>query len=176
MTPAARQQFADKSIGEARRNIILKQRRGRMGIRHKHACSRGVPREHATHRESMPPTMKKATMAMKKSKRGSKDGVRERIHAPAVHAPAGDSSAQLIDARIKEPSDWRRETLARVRLLIKFGQRLLLLLESSDIRLELFDGLPLGFELLPLGLHLVKGLGVCFERMPFEGREDAEDR
>ena len=31
----------------------------------------------------------------------------------------GDSPAQLIDARIKELSDWRGETLARVRALIK---------------------------------------------------------
>ena len=31
----------------------------------------------------------------------------------------GDSPSQLIDARIKELSDWRGETLARVRLLIK---------------------------------------------------------
>jgi hypothetical protein len=30
----------------------------------------------------------------------------------------GDSPAQLIDARIKELSDWRGETLARVRILI----------------------------------------------------------
>ncbi|CAN7481645.1 DUF1801 domain-containing protein [Pararhizobium sp. LjRoot235] len=31
----------------------------------------------------------------------------------------GDSPSQLIDARIKELSDWRGETLARVRSLIK---------------------------------------------------------
>lgn len=31
----------------------------------------------------------------------------------------GDSPSQLIDARIKELSDWRGETLARVRNLIK---------------------------------------------------------
>jgi hypothetical protein len=31
----------------------------------------------------------------------------------------GDSASQLIDARIKELSDWRGETLARVRTLIK---------------------------------------------------------
>ncbi len=31
----------------------------------------------------------------------------------------GDSPSQLIDARIKELSDWRGETLARVRTLIK---------------------------------------------------------
>jgi hypothetical protein len=31
----------------------------------------------------------------------------------------GDSPAQLIDARISELSDWRGETLARVRTLIK---------------------------------------------------------
>jgi hypothetical protein len=31
----------------------------------------------------------------------------------------GDSPSQLIDARIKELGDWRGETLARVRILIK---------------------------------------------------------
>ena len=31
----------------------------------------------------------------------------------------GDSPSQLIDARIKELSDWRGETLARVRILIQ---------------------------------------------------------
>ncbi len=44
---------------------------------------------------------------MKKAKSGSKE------------AKAGDSPSQLIDARIKELSDWRGETLARVRILIK---------------------------------------------------------
>jgi len=50
--------------------------------------------------------MKKATATMK-SKSGSKE------------AKAGDSPSQLIDARIKELSDWRGETLARIRILIK---------------------------------------------------------
>jgi hypothetical protein len=49
--------------------------------------------------------MKKATPTMKKS--GSKE------------AKEGDSPSQLIDARIKELGDWRGETLARVRSLIK---------------------------------------------------------
>ena len=44
---------------------------------------------------------------MKKTKSGSKGG------------EGGDSPPQLIDARIKELSDWRGETLARVRMLIK---------------------------------------------------------
>ena len=44
---------------------------------------------------------------MKKRKSGSKQG------------KGGDSPSQLIDARIKELSDWRGETLARVRTLIK---------------------------------------------------------
>ena len=44
---------------------------------------------------------------MKKMKSGSKKG------------KGGDSPSQLIDARIKELSDWRGETLARVRILIK---------------------------------------------------------
>jgi hypothetical protein len=34
-------------------------------------------------------------------------------------ATAGDSPSRLIDARIKELGDWRGETLARVRTLIK---------------------------------------------------------
>ena len=50
--------------------------------------------------------MKKATTIMKK-KSSSKEG------------KGGDSPSHLIDARIKEPSDWRGETLARIRILIK---------------------------------------------------------
>jgi hypothetical protein len=42
---------------------------------------------------------------MEKSKSGSEEG--------------GDSPSQLIDARISELDDWRGETLARVRSLIK---------------------------------------------------------
>jgi hypothetical protein len=49
--------------------------------------------------------MKKATTATTKS--GSKEG------------KGGGSPSHLIDARIKELSDWRGETLARVRTLIK---------------------------------------------------------
>ena len=48
---------------------------------------------------------------MKKTKSGLKEG-----------KPA-DSPAQLIDGRIKELSDWRGETLARVRILIKQADR-----------------------------------------------------
>jgi hypothetical protein len=44
---------------------------------------------------------------MKKSKSGSKEG------------NGGDSPSQLIDARVKELGDWRGETLARVRRLIR---------------------------------------------------------
>src|SRR6266498_4261126 len=51
--------------------------------------------------------MKKATTTKKKRKSGSKEG------------KGGDSPSQLIDARIKELGDWRGETLARVRHLIK---------------------------------------------------------
>ena len=51
--------------------------------------------------------MKKATPTMKKRTSGSKEG------------EGGDTTSQLIDARIKELSDWRGETLARVRILIK---------------------------------------------------------
>jgi hypothetical protein len=51
--------------------------------------------------------MKKATTTMEKRKSGAKD------------EKGGDSPSRLIDARIKELSDWRGETLARVRILIK---------------------------------------------------------
>src|SRR5256886_11792985 len=51
--------------------------------------------------------MKKATTIMKKTKSGPKE------------AKGADSPSHLIDARIKELSDWRGETLARVRALIK---------------------------------------------------------
>jgi hypothetical protein len=52
-------------------------------------------------------TVKKATPAVTKSKGGSKE------------AKGDDSPARLIDARIKALGDWRGETLARVRKLIK---------------------------------------------------------
>jgi hypothetical protein len=47
--------------------------------------------------------MKKTTTTKQKTKSGS----------------GGDSPSQLIDARIKELGDWRGETLARIRTLIK---------------------------------------------------------
>jgi len=49
--------------------------------------------------------MKKAKPAAKKSS--------------AKEAKGGDSPSRLIDARIKELGDWRGETLARIRTLIK---------------------------------------------------------
>jgi hypothetical protein len=51
--------------------------------------------------------MKKATTPSTQTKTASKEGKR------------GDSPSQLIDARIKKLGDWRGETLARVRALIK---------------------------------------------------------
>jgi hypothetical protein len=51
--------------------------------------------------------MTKATTTMKTSKSGPKERTGE------------DSPSQRIDARIKKLSDWRGETLARVRTLIK---------------------------------------------------------
>ena len=51
--------------------------------------------------------MKKATTTVENRTSGSKEG------------NGGDSPSQLIDARIKALSDWRGETLARVRILIK---------------------------------------------------------
>ncbi|MBI2803509.1 MAG: DUF1801 domain-containing protein [Planctomycetes bacterium] len=50
--------------------------------------------------------MKNATTTMKKTKSGSKDG------------KGGDSPSPRINAKIKE-SDWRGQTLARIRMLIK---------------------------------------------------------
>jgi hypothetical protein len=51
--------------------------------------------------------MKKATTTMKKRKSGSKEGTGE------------ESPSELIEAKIKELDDWRGETLARIRTLIK---------------------------------------------------------
>ncbi len=51
--------------------------------------------------------MRKTTATTKTRKTGSGEGA------------GGDSPAQLIDARINELNDWRGETLARVRVLIK---------------------------------------------------------
>jgi hypothetical protein len=51
--------------------------------------------------------MKKTTTTTKKKTSGSKEGT------------GGDSPSQLIDARIRELSDWRGETLARIRSLIR---------------------------------------------------------
>ena len=51
--------------------------------------------------------MKKATASAKKTRSGSKDD------------KGGASPSRLIDARIKELSDWRGEMLARIRNLMK---------------------------------------------------------
>jgi hypothetical protein len=51
--------------------------------------------------------MKKATTTMKKRKSSPKEG------------KGGDSPSELIDARIKELSDWRGKMLSRLRTLIK---------------------------------------------------------
>jgi hypothetical protein len=61
--------------------------------------------------------MKKATTTMKKSKSGSKEGKGDSPSQPRKHS--GPSAGRLIDARIKELSDWRGEMLARIRVLIK---------------------------------------------------------
>jgi hypothetical protein len=44
--------------------------------------------------------------------------IRKRTSSPK-ESHGGDSPSQLIDARINELDDWRGETLARVRMLIK---------------------------------------------------------
>src|SRR5438552_9883862 len=51
--------------------------------------------------------MKQAKTTMKRTKSGVEEG------------KGADSPAQRIDARIKELNDWRGETLARIRILIK---------------------------------------------------------
>src|SRR5947207_2257268 len=53
------------------------------------------------------PSDGRATTTMTKRKSGSKQ------------RKGADSPSQLIDGRIKELSDWRGETLARIRILIK---------------------------------------------------------
>jgi hypothetical protein len=45
--------------------------------------------------------------------------VAKRTSAKSKKGTGGDSPSRLIDARIKELSDWRGETLARIRTLIK---------------------------------------------------------
>ena len=51
--------------------------------------------------------MKKSTASLKKKTSG------------ATKVKSGDSPSRLIDGRIKELGDWRGETLARIRTLIK---------------------------------------------------------
>jgi hypothetical protein len=55
--------------------------------------------------------MSKPVAPKRTSKTSAKSG--------SMEAKGGGSASQLIDARIKELSDWRGETLARVRSLIK---------------------------------------------------------
>ena len=57
--------------------------------------------------ETLSVVAKRSTTSMQRRGRSSREG------------KAGDAPAQLIDARIKELSDWRGETLARIRILIK---------------------------------------------------------
>jgi hypothetical protein len=61
----------------------------------------------STERTPVESTAKKATTTMEQSKSAAKEG------------EAGASPSQLIDARIRELGDWRGETLARIRALIK---------------------------------------------------------
>jgi hypothetical protein len=60
---------------------------------------------------SKPATETLAVAAKRTSKTSAKSGAKE--------GKGGDSPSRLIDARIKELSDWRGETLARIRILIK---------------------------------------------------------
>lgn len=56
--------------------------------------------------------MKKVANTMKKAKT-------EKATTGTKEAKGGDSPSRMIDARIKELDDWRGETLARVRALIR---------------------------------------------------------
>jgi hypothetical protein len=58
--------------------------------------------------------MKKATTTMKKTTTS-----RQKSASDSKEEKGGNSPSQLIDARIKELSDWRGEMLARIRILIK---------------------------------------------------------
>jgi hypothetical protein len=58
--------------------------------------------------------MKKATTTMKKTTTSG-----QKSTSDSKEEKGGDSPSQLIDARIRELSDWRGEMLARVRILIK---------------------------------------------------------
>jgi hypothetical protein len=77
--------------------------RGSLGV---DALVIGLPARQKTRPVGTPAiTLQKAATIMKKS--GAKEG------------KGGDSPSRLIDARIKELGDWRGETLARVRALIR---------------------------------------------------------
>ena len=66
-----------------------------------------VPTSDAQMTSKRKTAMKKATIPVKKTR------------SAATKAKEGASPSRLIDARIKELGDWRGETLARVRSLIK---------------------------------------------------------
>jgi hypothetical protein len=67
---------------------------------------RGAARMSDIHVRASDSTMRKAATTVKKK-------------SASTEAKAGGSPARLIDARIKELGDWRGETLARVRALIR---------------------------------------------------------
>src|SRR5215469_17735081 len=52
-------------------------------------------------------------------KRQRPKGTRKAMESSSKDRQAGDSPSQLIDARIEELGDWRGETLALVRALVK---------------------------------------------------------
>ncbi|WP_141736360.1 DUF1801 domain-containing protein [Oligoflexus tunisiensis] len=58
--------------------------------------------------------MKKATKTVKKAK-----PIVKKAKTASKESKGGDSPSRLIDARIKELSDWRGEMLAQIRNLIK---------------------------------------------------------
>jgi hypothetical protein len=63
--------------------------------------------------------MKKATPAIKKNMKKNMKKTLKKNKSGLKEGKEGDSPSRLIDARIKELGDWRGETLARVRSLIK---------------------------------------------------------
>jgi hypothetical protein len=63
--------------------------------------------------------MKKGTPTMKKKAATKKVVAKKAKQSRPEEKKSGESPSRLIDARIKELNDWRGETLARVRALIR---------------------------------------------------------
>jgi hypothetical protein len=68
---------------------------------------------------SKPATETLSLVAKRTSKKPAKVTTIKEMGGGSKEGKGGDSPSQLIDTRIKELGDWRGETLARVRILIK---------------------------------------------------------